>query len=68
MKLLLLLLLLTTLPPPLTTATIITYDENYDNRTLPLTSIACSDGPNGLITRYGWLTQGSIPRSPPHPP
>ena len=26
-----------------------------------MTAVACSDGPNGLITRYGWHNQGAIP-------
>jgi hypothetical protein len=26
--------------------------------------VACSDGKNGLITRYGWQTQGNIPKFP----
>jgi hypothetical protein len=28
-----------------------------------MTAVACSDGSNGLITRYGWQTQGNIPPS-----
>ncbi|KAK3726088.1 hypothetical protein LTR37_000236 [Vermiconidia calcicola] len=27
-----------------------------------MTAVSCSDGANGLITRYGWSTQGQIPR------
>lgn len=26
--------------------------------------MSCSDGANGLITRYGWATQGVIPKFP----
>jgi hypothetical protein len=26
--------------------------------------VSCSDGANGLITRYHWQTQGQIPRFP----
>ncbi|KAI2619569.1 Cerato-platanin [Hypoxylon sp. NC1633] len=37
------------------------YDTGYDNRGRSMTAVACSDGPNGLITKYGWQTQGSIP-------
>jgi len=29
-----------------------------------MTAVACSDGLNGLTTRYGWTTQGQIPRFP----
>ena len=36
----------------------------YDSHSRPLTDIACSDGENGLITRYGkygWKTEGDMP-------
>ncbi|KAF4981617.1 hypothetical protein FZEAL_2629 [Fusarium zealandicum] len=42
-------------------ATIVSYDTGYDNKARPMTSVACSDGPNGLITKYGWKTQGDAP-------
>ncbi|GAP91833.1 putative Epl1 protein [Rosellinia necatrix] len=42
----------------------VAYDEGYDNAGRSLTAVSCSDGPNGLITRYGWQTQGQIPRFP----
>jgi hypothetical protein len=29
-----------------------------------MSMVACSDGDNGLTTRYGWQTQGQIPRFP----
>lgn len=29
-----------------------------------MTVVSCSDGANGLITRYGWQTQGAIPNFP----
>lgn len=29
-----------------------------------MTAVSCSDGTNGLITRYGYQTQGAIPRFP----
>lgn len=29
-----------------------------------MTAVSCSDGSNGLITKYGWKTQGDIPRFP----
>ncbi|KAF1834892.1 Cerato-platanin-domain-containing protein [Decorospora gaudefroyi] len=44
----------------LTSAITVSYDTGYDDASRPLTSLACSDGPNGLITRYGWKTQGAI--------
>lgn len=42
----------------------VSYDTGYDDRSRSLNVVACSDGSNGLITRYGWQTQGSIPRFP----
>ncbi|KAF5022394.1 hypothetical protein F66182_5534 [Fusarium sp. NRRL 66182] len=42
-------------------ATTISYDTGYDNKARPLTAVSCSDGTNGLITKYGWRTQGNIP-------
>ncbi|KAH7325873.1 Cerato-platanin [Stachybotrys elegans] len=42
----------------------VSYDRGYDDRTRHLTAVACSDGANGLMTRYGWQTQGQIPRFP----
>jgi len=29
-----------------------------------MTVVSCSDGANGLITKYGWQTQGAIPNFP----
>jgi hypothetical protein len=29
-----------------------------------MTAVSCSDGANGLITKYGWQTQGAIPAYP----
>lgn len=29
-----------------------------------MTAVSCSDGANGLITKYGWQTQGAIPKFP----
>ncbi|CAM1509966.1 Fc.00g003010.m01.CDS01 [Cosmosporella sp. VM-42] len=43
----------------------ISYDPIYDDPSRPLTDVACSNGENGLITRYGaygWETQGDMPR------
>ncbi|KAI1452217.1 SnodProt1 [Annulohypoxylon moriforme] len=42
-------------------AVTVSYDTGYDDRSRSLTAVSCSDGTNGLITRYGWQTQGSIP-------
>jgi hypothetical protein len=39
------------------------YDQKYDDASESLTSVACSDGPNGLITR-GFTTFGSLPGFP----
>ncbi|TFK25798.1 snodprot1 [Coprinopsis marcescibilis] len=39
------------------------YDVVYDNRGGSLGSVACSDGPNGLLTR-GFTTFGSLPQFP----
>jgi hypothetical protein len=42
----------------------VSYDTGYDNGSRSLTAVACSDGVNGLMTRYGWSTQNDIPRFP----
>ena len=41
----------------------VSYDETYDNANGQLTTVACSDGPNGLITK-GYTTFGSLPHFP----
>lgn len=46
-----------------TVATTVSFDTKYDNGGTSLTSVACSDGPNGLITR-GFSTFDSLPRFP----
>ncbi|KAI1349977.1 EC5 protein [Xylaria sp. FL0043] len=48
----------------LVSAVSVSYDQGYDNGARAMTAVACSDGPNGLITRYGWQTQGQIPNFP----
>ncbi|KAI0805151.1 EC5 protein [Xylaria sp. FL0064] len=48
----------------LVSAVSVSYDQGYDNGARSMTAVACSDGPNGLITRYGWQTQGQIPKFP----
>ncbi|TLD19172.1 hypothetical protein PspLS_10031 [Pyricularia sp. CBS 133598] len=42
----------------------VSYDTGYDDGSRSLTAVSCSDGPNGLITRYGWQTQGQIRNFP----
>ncbi|EPE08632.1 epl1 protein [Ophiostoma piceae UAMH 11346] len=46
------------------TAISLSYDQGYDDASRSLTVVSCSDGANGLISRYGWQTQGEIPRFP----
>ncbi|KAJ0166338.1 Protein SnodProt1 [Colletotrichum tanaceti] len=42
----------------------VSYDPGYDDGSRPMASVACSDGANGLTTKYGWQTQGRAPRFP----
>lgn len=49
---------------PLTNTLTVSYDTGYDQAGRSLTEVSCSDGPNGLITRYKWHTQGEIPKFP----
>jgi hypothetical protein len=42
---------------------LVTYDAAYDNGSTSLTTVACSDGTNGLITK-GFTTFGSLPKFP----
>jgi len=51
------------LNPSMTLAAKVTYDSTYDNRGGSLTTIACSDGSNGLINR-GFHTFGDLPKFP----
>ncbi|CAK3769593.1 Hypothetical predicted protein [Lecanosticta acicola] len=44
----------------LATATTVKYDPTYDTAGNSLTSVACSDGANGLITKYQWQTFGQV--------
>ncbi|RDX52934.1 eliciting plant response-like protein [Polyporus arcularius HHB13444] len=44
-------------------AVTVSYDETYDVASGSLTTVACSDGPNGLITK-GFSTFGSLPHFP----
>jgi len=41
----------------------VSYDTTYDNAGQSLATVACSDGPNGLLTR-GFTTFGSLPKFP----
>ena len=49
--------------PSLVQGTVLSYDPAYDNAASSLTTVACSDGDNGLITR-GFTTFGSLPKFP----
>ena len=42
-----------------TTPLTLTYDPRFDDASLPMTDVACSDGPNGFITK-GLDTLGSL--------
>ncbi|TKA68289.1 hypothetical protein B0A55_04293 [Friedmanniomyces simplex] len=44
--------------------TSVSYDPGYDDKSRSMTAVSCSDGVNGLITKYGWQTQGAIPDFP----
>ncbi|KAF3359063.1 hypothetical protein VdG1_02625 [Verticillium dahliae VDG1] len=35
----------------------VSYDKGYDDGSRSLTAVSCSDGANGLTTRYGWTAQ-----------
>lgn len=49
--------------PSTTLAVTLAYDTTYDNASGSLTTVACSDGANGLIPR-GFSTFGSLPKFP----
>lgn len=51
------------LGPYTTLADEVSYDTAYDNSAASLSTVACSDGANGLITR-GFTTFGSLPGFP----
>lgn len=44
-------------------ATTVSYDSTYDNKGGSLSTVACSDGPHGLLTK-GYKTFGSLPDFP----
>ncbi|KAF5354587.1 hypothetical protein D9758_011210 [Tetrapyrgos nigripes] len=50
--------------PSITGAVQLRYDNHYDDPSASLTTVACSDGANGLITRFGFQTIGDIPGFP----
>ncbi|KAI0081418.1 Cerato-platanin [Panus rudis PR-1116 ss-1] len=41
----------------------VSYDRTYDNKSGSLATVACSDGPNGLLTK-GYTTFGSLKNFP----
>jgi hypothetical protein len=49
---------------PLAHAVTLSYDPGYSQGDRSLNVVSCSDGSNGLITRYGWSKQSDIPRFP----
>ncbi|KAF5386696.1 hypothetical protein D9615_001977 [Tricholomella constricta] len=49
--------------PSMALAVTLSYDPTYDNSQGSLTTVACSDGPNGLITA-GFKTFGALPKFP----
>lgn len=49
---------------PFAHATTLSYDAGYSDSSRSLSVVACSNGPNGLITRFGWTRQSQIPRFP----
>jgi Cerato-platanin len=49
--------------PSIVAATRVSYDTTYDGFTTGLNVVACSDGPNGLLTK-GYTTFGSLPSFP----
>lgn len=47
-----------------TTAVSVSYDTGYDLSDRSLNEVTCSNGENGLITRFGWQTQGETSNFP----
>nr|AAB00101.1 19 kDa antigen [Coccidioides posadasii] len=48
---------------PLASTADLSYDTHYDDPSLPLSGVTCSDGDNGMITK-GYNTAGEIPNYP----
>ncbi|KAI0329946.1 Cerato-platanin [Cubamyces sp. BRFM 1775] len=44
-------------------AVTVSYDQTYDSSSGDLHTVACSDGPNGMLTK-GFTTFGSLPHFP----
>jgi len=42
----------------------VSYDTGYDDASRSLNAVSCSDGVNGLETKYGWKIQDDIPIFP----
>lgn len=42
----------------------VSYDTTYDNAALSLNDVSCSDGANGLETKYKYTTLGDVPVFP----
>ncbi|KAF2497813.1 Epl1 protein [Lophium mytilinum] len=45
-------------------AVTVSYDTGYDDGSRSLNVVSCSDGSNGLETKYGWKIQDDIPNFP----
>lgn len=45
-------------------ATTVSYDTGYDDPNRSLTVVSCSDGSNGLITKYQWNFQNQVKNFP----
>ncbi|EED24592.1 heat-stable 19 kDa antigen precursor, putative [Talaromyces stipitatus ATCC 10500] len=52
-----------TAAPLAATQVTVLYDTTYDNSSFPISSVACSDGPNGLEGK-GYNTLGQVPNFP----
>lgn len=50
--------------PSRTNIIAVSYDTTYDNAALSLNAVSCSDGTNGLETKYKFSTLGDIPVFP----
>ncbi|KAF4578403.1 hypothetical protein EYR40_001451 [Pleurotus pulmonarius] len=42
----------------------VSFDQVYDDQAGSMTTVSCSDGPNGLITRFGFQRFGDVPTFP----
>jgi len=49
--------------PPVVLATRVSYDTGYDSSTRSLSTVSCSDGTYGMLTK-GYTTFGSLPTYP----